>query len=158
VRVWTGFIWLRVGSSDRFQWPRYWSSGFDKRRGISWPDEGLWFFKDSSFWSCLSAKESHIDQWKWICTHNTVPAWRVAMTQFVTTPGHVQWRKRVCRSNRKALQHPVFTRCVSFIFPASGAPFLRWYCSWSIVPGTIINSSNVLFLNNQLLVLVGYTN
>jgi hypothetical protein len=39
VRVWAGFIWLRVGSNVVVLWIRQCTFGFHKRRGIYWPAE-----------------------------------------------------------------------------------------------------------------------
>jgi hypothetical protein len=36
VGVWTGSMWLRIGTSGRNLWIRYWTFGFHKMRGISW--------------------------------------------------------------------------------------------------------------------------
>jgi len=35
-KVWTGFIWLRIGTSGRLHWTQYWTFGFYERQGISW--------------------------------------------------------------------------------------------------------------------------
>jgi len=40
-RVQNGFIWLRTGASGGLLWTRWWTFGFRKRRGISWPTERL---------------------------------------------------------------------------------------------------------------------
>jgi hypothetical protein len=34
--MWTGFIWLRIGTSGGILWTRWWKFGLHKRRGISW--------------------------------------------------------------------------------------------------------------------------
>jgi hypothetical protein len=34
--VWTGSIWLRIGTSGRLLWTRYWNFGFRKMLGSSW--------------------------------------------------------------------------------------------------------------------------
>jgi hypothetical protein len=42
--VWTGLIWLRIGTSGELLWIWYWSFSFDKMLGGSWvaaPQEGL---------------------------------------------------------------------------------------------------------------------
>jgi hypothetical protein len=41
VRVWTGFNWLKMGSTDRLSWARQWNFGFHKSWGISWLAERL---------------------------------------------------------------------------------------------------------------------
>jgi hypothetical protein len=45
---WIGLIWLRIGTSGRLLWTRYWTFGFHKMLGSSWvaaqlaaPQEGL---------------------------------------------------------------------------------------------------------------------
>ena len=35
-RAWTGLVWLRVGTSCRLLWTRYWTFVFHKMRWISW--------------------------------------------------------------------------------------------------------------------------
>jgi hypothetical protein len=39
--AWPGLIWLRKGTCGGLLWKRYWTSGFHKMRGISWPSEEL---------------------------------------------------------------------------------------------------------------------
>jgi hypothetical protein len=39
--VWTGCIWLRIGTSDGLLWTRLWTFGFHKRWGISWLAEWM---------------------------------------------------------------------------------------------------------------------
>jgi hypothetical protein len=34
--VWTGSIWLRIGTSGRLLWTRWWTIGLLKMRGSSW--------------------------------------------------------------------------------------------------------------------------
>jgi hypothetical protein len=38
-RVWTGLIWLRIGTSGGLLWRRWWTLGFHKIRGIFWLTE-----------------------------------------------------------------------------------------------------------------------
>jgi hypothetical protein len=45
---WIGLEWLRIGTSGRLLWTRYWTFGFHKMLGSSWgaaqliaPQEGL---------------------------------------------------------------------------------------------------------------------
>jgi hypothetical protein len=40
-KLWTGFNWLRTGTSGGLMWTRQWTFGFHKRRGISWVAEWL---------------------------------------------------------------------------------------------------------------------
>jgi hypothetical protein len=54
--VWIGFIWLRIGTSGRLLWIRYWAFGFHEMLGSSWvaaqlmvPQEGL-----SSISKCIA--------------------------------------------------------------------------------------------------------
>jgi hypothetical protein len=39
VVVWTGLIWLRIGTGVGHLWMRYWTFGLHKMRGISWVGE-----------------------------------------------------------------------------------------------------------------------
>jgi hypothetical protein len=39
--VWTGFIWLRIGTSGRLPWPWLWTFWFHKMLEISWHPEQL---------------------------------------------------------------------------------------------------------------------
>jgi hypothetical protein len=46
--VWSGLMWLRIGTSGGFLWTQYWTFGFHKMLGSSWvaaqlaaPQEGL---------------------------------------------------------------------------------------------------------------------
>jgi len=41
LRMWTGFMWPRIGSTGGFLWARSWSFGFHNRRGISWLAESF---------------------------------------------------------------------------------------------------------------------
>jgi hypothetical protein len=41
VKVWIGFIWLRIGTSVGLLWTRWWTFGFRKRQRTSWVAEGL---------------------------------------------------------------------------------------------------------------------
>jgi hypothetical protein len=45
LEVWIEFIWLGIGSDVGLLWTRYWTFGFHKRRGISWPVERLLTFQ-----------------------------------------------------------------------------------------------------------------
>jgi len=48
VGIWTGFIWLRAGTSDGLLWTQYCIYGFHKWRGISWITEGLYSSQEDS--------------------------------------------------------------------------------------------------------------
>jgi hypothetical protein len=39
--VWTGLVWLRIGTSGGFLWTQWWTFGFHKIQGISWADAQL---------------------------------------------------------------------------------------------------------------------
>lgn len=36
-RTWTGFMWVRIGTTDRLLWKRWWTLGFNKMSDIYWP-------------------------------------------------------------------------------------------------------------------------
>jgi len=40
--VWTGFIWLRIGTSSKLLWTVLWTFRFHKRQGISWLTTSFW--------------------------------------------------------------------------------------------------------------------
>jgi hypothetical protein len=40
-KLWSGFIWPRIGSRGELLWTRWWTFAFHKRRGISWLAEWL---------------------------------------------------------------------------------------------------------------------
>jgi hypothetical protein len=50
-----GFLWLRIGASGGLLWIRYWTSEFNKMRGISWLAEELVAFEyNFALWSQLN--------------------------------------------------------------------------------------------------------
>jgi hypothetical protein len=51
VWVWTGFIWLRIGSSGGLLWTRQWTFGFHKWRRIYWLAEQLFLLNNSVQWN-----------------------------------------------------------------------------------------------------------
>jgi hypothetical protein len=52
VKFWTGFGWLRIGTSGGLLWTQYWTFGSQKRQGISWLAEWLSDLKkDAAPWT-----------------------------------------------------------------------------------------------------------
>jgi hypothetical protein len=53
-RLWTGFVWLKIGTSGALLWTRSWIFAFHKRRGTSWlVDDYQLLKKDSAPWSWI---------------------------------------------------------------------------------------------------------
>jgi hypothetical protein len=72
--VWSGFIWLRIGTDEGLLWTRWWTSSFHKRWGICWlPARSMTFTKKDSA-ACIYLEkrtDRHLSPDRTFCATNS---------------------------------------------------------------------------------------
>jgi hypothetical protein len=62
--VWTGCIWLRIGTSGGLLWTRWWAFGFHKMRIISWLAEWRIVLHRYTIFTSSFEDEMHTEAWR----------------------------------------------------------------------------------------------